>query len=550
MYYYAPINPAGKELSYRDANQYIFPENNSCHYFENEGCFIFTSDHREFWALGGDMKPVHWHCAYKPESLQWVFSGSTGRGPLTLENEVIDSALCYDLGYIEPDEARGVNLYLGVLRESDESTAASKFCELINDTDSKSRLRRSVKYWNDWYAKSKIRMTGDKKIDSYVKRIAIIMKSLIWENGGISCNSGELSQTYFRDSSWAFYGLGMAGFVEDAKKGILCLEGYTYLYGLQNSVLNDEKANAVIKNGFSENMVFSVESKLFSMDDPAILLYTIGKLHRKYPEDVSFYQQVWPLIKHLAALAERDLGKLGTVAQNEGFQDDMIHWRFRRSDNYEKGFKGLECVPWNMLWVTGLDYASTIGRSLGYDEIAEHYEALSNKIRYNIEKYFWNDERKAYAYFYDPDSHVKYGGDRAYEDYTTVAHDTGGHFVYPNHPLTGGLTASIWTDYALDERALLCLKTVREANPELPESVLGMGDESMPSMSTEIIRLTHSMVLAKDPDAEKNFNWLVNNTPLAGMSESYDFPVNYRPVQCWVDGEMLAVFNDWYNINN
>jgi len=556
MYYYAPVNPAGKGLEwsheYKDCEDYFYSylAGNSCYYHDDTGYLTFTSNKQEFWVLGGDRNPQSVYCGDKPAAFEWIFDENRNNAPLkSVENDVIDTALRYDLGEIYPGESCGMSMYLGFFENTDANAAAMELHKLISGANGDERLKRSVQFWNDWYSTGNVPVTGNKDIDSYIKKISILLKSISWKNGGISANPGELAQTYLRDSIWAYYGLAMAGFLDDAKKGILCLEGYTYLYGLQNNVMNDEKANAVIAKGFDENTEFAIDTPLYSMDDPAILIYTIGKIFEKDPDDLHFFRQVWPFIKYSVKIGERDIGKLGTVAQNEGFQDDMIHWRFRRSNSYEKGLPGLECVPWNMFWVTGIAFAAKIGYALGHNQDAEHCENLSNKIRGNIEKHFWNDERNTYAYFYDPGANEKYGGDRTYEDYTTENHSGGGHFVFPNHPLMCALTASFWSDYTdkSNSRAMECLKAVKEAyHLKLPETALGIEDAVFPSMGTEIVRLTHSLVFAGDPDAEKYFMWIVKNTPLAGIPEN--FPSNGRAVRCWENGELIGLFRDWYDI--
>ena len=124
-----------------------------------------------------------------------------------------------------------------------------------------------------------------------------------------------------------------------------------------------------------------------------------------------------------------------------------------------------------------------------------------------------------------------------------VPHSSKGHFVFPKYPLMCGLTASLWSGYAADKRALECLQTVKQAYQDFPLTALGMDDKVFPSMGTEIIRLVHSMALSGDPDTEKYMQWLLKNIPLAGVPEV--FTTNGRAVRSWENGEMLALLRDY-----
>lgn len=562
LYYYAPLNASGRWLPNWQADvatlSHNFREGNRCSYQEETGSLIFSSTYeltaaekqnyennqwvnRWTWVLGSDRMPQAYCCGNKPESMKWILSDRVSPPRKSIAGGVVDAVLYFDCGILEPDQSVQFSIYLGAYRDTDEKSAAQRQAA-VGGAQGADRLNRAVQWWNRWYTSGNPCSTGDAHIDAYAKRILVILKAMAWQNGGISANPGELAGTFTRDGVWAYLGFLDAGFLYEAKQGMLFLEACATVQGLKNSAFQTEQVNAVLASGLDAKAVFP-PTAVYSMDDPAITLYLAGKIFEKDPADLSFHRRVWPFIQYCAALAERDLGRLGTVAQTDGFQDDMIHWRFRRVDKDGRSVRGSECVPWNMFWVTGLSYAARIGEALGFAGQARRYEQLADRIRSNIEKHFWNEERGEYAYFYDPAANAQYA-DRPsqYEAFTAISHVGGGHLVFPKLPLIHGLTVPLWSGYSRDDRALKCLKKAKAVYSALPENLLEMGDPCMPSMATEIVRMAHGLLLAQDPDAAKWMHWLVKNTPLAGLPEN--FPTYFRPVRCWENGEMVTLLMD------
>ena len=562
LYYYAPLNASGRWLpnwqkDVADA-MFDFRDGNRCSYQEETGALAFSSTYeltaaekqsclnnqwvsRWTWVLGSDRMPQAHCCGNKPESMEWILSDRASPLRKSVASGVVDAALYFDCGTLAPNQSVRFSLYLGAYRDTDEKSAAQRQAVLVGTAQGADRLKRAVQGWNRWYAGGNPRSTGDAQVDAYAKRILVMLKAMAWQNGGISGNPGELAVTFTRDGVWAYLGFLDAGFLKEAKQGLLFLEACATTQGLQNCVSQTEQVNAVLTSGLDAKAVFP-PTAVYSMDDPAITLYLAGKLFEKDPADLAFHRRVWPFVQYCAALAERDLGRLGTVAQTDGFQDDMINWRFRRVDKDGRSVRGSECVPWNMFWVVGLSQAAHIGSALGYADQARRYEQLAGRIRGNIEKYFWSEERGEYAYFYDPAAHAQYAdGPSPYETFTSISHVGGGHFVFPKLPLIHGLTVPLWSGYSRDERAMKCLRAAKAAYPALPDNLLEI-DQCMPSMATEIVRMAHGLLLAQDPGAAQWIHWLIKNTPLAGLPEN--LPTNARPVRCWENGEMVTLLMD------
>ena len=107
-------------------------------------------------------------------------------------------------------------------------------------------------------------------------------------------------------------------------------------------------------------------------------------------------------------LAKRDIGSLGAITQNSGFQDDMMNWAFPRGVDPYGSYPGVTCGYWNMVWVSALEHAADMAGELGHSEEKEEYSLLAGQIRRVIENRFWNEELKQYAYFHDPATRESY----------------------------------------------------------------------------------------------------------------------------------------------
>jgi hypothetical protein len=179
----------------------------------------------------------------------------------------------------------------------------------------------------------------------------------------------------------------------------------------------------------------------------------IGEIwHQSSNSDTAFIRQAWPFVKHLVSLGQRDMGAMGTIAQNGGFQDDMLHWAFQRPGS------GVECSLIDMIWVAALQYASQIATALGDAARATQYSALATSIRNNIEGRFWDAGKQEYAYIHVPDSRSL---NRS--DYAQVSDGGAGWYIFPNTRLAMGESMPYWVAYAAAAHARRSLDLAKAA---------------------------------------------------------------------------------------
>jgi hypothetical protein len=230
------------------------------------------------------------------------------------------------------------------------------------------------------------------------------------------------------------------------------------------------------------------------------------------------------------------MGSLGTIAQNDGFQDDMLKWAFWRGDVMLSGEAGIECSYFNMMWVSALETASAIATTLGHTTESTHYASLATGIRSALENTFWNEQKQRYAYFYDPTAQSSYNGNTRFE---AVAGPSGGQFVFPTPGLVHGMTMPYFCHYGDNAHTQASFQAARAIIEPLPEGDLVMNNSR--GMAMEYARYIYAQALLDDPATETNINWLVKNIPLAGMPEFMPWAV--RATFLWSCGEALCAIH-------
>ena len=279
------------------------------------------------------------------------------------------------------------------------------------------------------------------------------------------------------------------------------------------------------------------------------MVFTIGRLWEA-GHNVGFIEDIWPFLEYSADLAQQDMSPIGAVAQNAGFQDDMVSWAFPRGRDPYGSFPGLTCSYWNMVWTRALELASGIANELGHPGAAENWSRLAGDIRHVIESQFWNGDLRRYAYFHDPEAATCYYGDLRF---TAVSDGEIGQFVFPDPPLANGASLLHWCGYSDGPRATRCYELVRDRLLPLPDDlIIGPPFQSTlcdtssqyhgADQSVSYARLLYAACEVGDTaTAETLVDWLAKHIPLAGVPEV--FPTGVRAVQLWPCGEMLIAFH-------
>ncbi len=521
---FAPINPSGREMSPWVTNWKQFGATNRCQYDAGGDCLLFTTTNSSWWVVGADRTSSGHHCAAYPgvatDIADGALSGGASVGPA-----VVEGALSYDSPVLAQNESYTVTSFVTYVGSGTSAQAVQQLTNSYKSTTGDALRTATLAWWQSWLAQGTANSIADPVLRTLVRRLLMVVKACIWDIGGISAVPGELCMFYTRDAMPPARALALYGYPDEAKRMLLALEAYMTFSGNMNFQSYNATVSTLISTGFSGTTSFTNITS-FSMDDPALIAFTIGEIWRIGGRtDTQFITQTWPFIKHLVAMGERDMGSQGVIAQNGGFQDDMLHWAFLRPGS------GISCSYFNMLWVSALELAAEMGTTLGHTTEAAHYTSLAASIRTNIESTFWSESMQRYAYIHVPDNR-----DLARTDFTAVSDGQGGRYIYPNSALAHGASYAHWCGYADDARARASLAKAKASVGTLPAGDLIFANYS--SMTARLTRTLYGEAVAGDAAMEDLKDWIVRTAPLAGMPENY--PTNNRAVQLWMCGETLV----------
>lgn len=523
--HFAPINPSGRSVGPWNPNWLNIDAVNSCAYNAAGDCLLFTDDNSNWWTVGSDQQSSGHQCGVYPAVAADIddgaLSGAASAGPA-----LVEGALSYDSPSLAQNETYTVSVFVGHASGTTQSVAQS-FADSHSSSTASDLRAAAVTFWHDWLASGTSGAIGDAAVRTLVRRLLMTLKASMWDNGGISAVPAELSTFYTRDAMPPARALALYGHRAEAKTMLLALEAYLTTSSNMNFQSYNAGITSVIDAGFSESTTFRDISS-FSMDDPALIVYTIGEIWRvDGSTDDQFAAQAWPFVKHLIGLGERDMGPIGVIAQNGGFQDDMLHWAFNRDG------AGIECSYFNMLWVRALEGAAEMGTALGHTADAASYTALASSIRTAVEDNFWNESLQRYAYIRVPDSR------EVGSNCTEVPDGRGGRYIFPTGSLAHGASYAHWCGYADDTRTQASLAAARDGVLPLPD-----GDLVLASFSSMTARLTRTLYgLARTDDAALGTlkDWFVKNAYIGGIPEGY--VTGNRAIQTWMCGETLVALH-------
>jgi GH15 family glucan-1,4-alpha-glucosidase len=553
LFHYAPINAIGRKLYtwVKDRDYKATKPVNCCNYDAGHDILFFHAGPADngAWIMGADTPSSGHQCSLSPETGLSISSGglngSDQAGP-----GVVDAAMSFDSPVLQAGQSFSVTVYLASVSPWQTDQAPERFRKVLNANPGNMLMERTTRSWNDWLKSGCIPKSGNTGLDSLVERLLVVLKACSWDTGGLPCDQGELTGFYFRDSLRPAHASVLYGFHEEAKRIILSLEAYAAKYGFNNSNPYDPSIKEVVEAGFNENTIFQ-DRKEFSVDDPALLVFTVGKIW-EITHDRNFILQAWPFVRYAVGLARRDIGPLGAITQNSGFQDDMLNWAFPRGVDPYGSYPGVTCSYWNMVWVSALEHAAGIADELGRSEEKEELLRLAGQIRGVIENRFWNEELKQYAYFHDPRTRESYF---ERQSFTSVPDSSGGQFVFPDPPLPNGLTLLHWVGFARNRRSKLSYELARDRLFPLPEEPVASGvwNQSLcdrshenhgASQSISYARLLNAAIKEGDLEtAEILVEWLIRNVPLGGVPEM--LPTGVRAVQFWPCGEVLIALHNY-----
>jgi hypothetical protein len=524
LFHFAPINPSGRDMSPWVTGWQNFQATNSCSYDAGGDCVLYTANNSDWWVMGADRASSGHQCgAYQTvvsDIADGALGGSTSAGPA-----VVEAALSFDMGTLNQGDSATVAVYVLPISGATAQQAVSRYTSACKGANTAAGLRTTtLSFWRTWLAAGRSAGVADAGARTLVRRLLTVLKACTWDIGGISAVPGELAPFYTRDAMGPARALMLWGYPSEAKRILLALEAYLTTSGTLNFQSYDPAISQRITQGFTDATTFS-DITQFSADDPALIVYTIGEIwHLSGNTDTAFVRQAWPFVKHLVSLGQRDMGAMGTIGQNSGFQDDMLHWAFQRPGS------GVECSFINMIWVAALQYAANIGTALGDGTRATQYTTLAASIRSNIENRFWSASRQEYAYIHVPDSR-----DLGRTDFTAVDDGSGGRYIFPDTRLAMGESMPYWVAYAADAHARHSLDLAKAAIS------LPAGDLVRANYGTATQNLTttfYAEAAARDTSLAGTEAWFVKNIPLAGAPES--MMTGNRSVQVWMTGETLV----------
>lgn len=515
---------------------YVPMMTSSCTYDAASDCLLFTNNQSQWWVMGSDSPSSGHQCGTKPGARADVGDGVLSNAGSSSGSEV-DGVLSYDSPVMAPGETFSVTIYFGWKGPHSGPAAAQAFTTDAMSSTGPALMATTLGFWRDWFATGNIPQTDNPKLTVLIRRLLMVIKASIWDNGGLS-TCPAYQKFYTRNCSPIARSLAVFGFMKEAKEIILAKQAYAMIGGLRNFDLYNPAVRDIIDAGFSSSTTFRDKTE-FSVDDPALMLFTIGEIWR-LSEDQHFAEQTWPFVKYLIGLGERDMGSLGTIAQNNGFQDDMLKWAFWRGDEMLNGEAGIECSYWNMMWVAALETAADVANSLGHTSESAHYTSLASGIRNALETTFWNEQKQRYPYFYDPTPQSSYNGNTRFEG---VAGPSGGEFVFPTPGLVHGLTMPYFCHYADNAHTQASFQAAKAILEPLPEGDLIMANSR--GMAMVYARFIYAQAVLDDPTIETNINWLVKNIPLAGMPEFMPWAV--RATFLWSCGESLCAIHAYLN---
>ncbi|MBD3241407.1 MAG: hypothetical protein GF331_12535 [Chitinivibrionales bacterium] len=523
--HFAPINPSGRSVAPWAAGWRQIDAVNSCAYNAAGDCLLFTDDNSSWWVMGADQPSTGHQCGVYQSVVQDIADGTLG-GASSAGPAVVEGALSYDSPSLGQNETYTVSAFVTQAAGSAQ-TAAQTFSNTHGGSTAADLRASTVTFWHNWLASGSSGSIGDPDVRALVRRLLVVLKASMWDNGGISAVPAELSPFYTRDAMPPARALALFGHIEEAKRMLLALEAYLTRSHNMNFQAYDASISGVIDAGFSESTTFS-NITAFSMDDPALIVHAIGDVWRiDGRSDNQFAAQTWPFVKHLISMGERDMGPIGVIAQNNGFQDDMLHWAFNREG------AGIECSYFNMLWVSALELAAEMGTALGHTTEAADYAALASSIRTAIEENFWNEDLQRYAYIRVPDGRTVNGG------HTEVPDGRGGRYIFPTSALAHGASYPHWCGYADDARTRASLAAARDNILPLPDGDLVMA--SFSPMTAKLTRTFYGLARTDDPALGSTKDWFLSKAPLGGMPEV--FPTGNRAIQTWMCGETLIALH-------
>jgi hypothetical protein len=530
LFYYAPLNAGGKQYFRWVPESLKFKDLNNVEYLPDEKCLFFNDDQNNIWLMGSDIKPSGFQCDILPGALKNINRGKLDN-KIKTDNSVVDAALSFESGILSPKDSFSVTIYLRKMNGLSRNKAISEFSTKYVKESGYLLKEKTIKFWKDWLESGKIPKTSNPRLDDLIKRILVSLKACSWDIGGLPCDIAELPSMFFRDAPRPAYGFELFGFHKDATAIMRSLQAYSTKYGMRNSVPYEPEIKKIIDAGFNDQTVFK-DVRYFSCDDPSVLIYFTGEIFRN-SRDTTFLKEQWPFIKYLVGLSKRDIGPQGFLVQNAGFQDDMMQWAFKRGD---KGEKGIVCSYTNMMFVGALETASELAAILDHKKESEEYSYLASSVRKAIEKYFWNEELKQYAYFYDPTAVEQYGPSGKF---TGVKDVTGGQFVFPEDPIVHGLTMIQWFNYSKDMRAESSFQLAKKSIEPLTVKPERFG--------TYYMTYLYAKAKLKDLNGlDESFKWLIDNTPLPGVPE--EMPTGNRAVQMWPNGEALIAIYEYLKL--
>jgi hypothetical protein len=524
LFQYAPVNPSGRKStgSYVKDWYAIKPVNYS-YYDKNEDCLLFSDGGQKWWMVGSDQPSVAHDCNAYPLTRERI-NGNDLAQKINSTQGIVDAALCYGNVSLASGEVYSVDFFIGYANDTDYQGALTTYKKNTKNLPAQSRLDSTLLFWKNWHAKGKIPVTPNKKLNACIKSHLMLIKVQEFWTGGFPSDAFELPAYFFRDTARPALALAQFGYAEEAKNNMLVLAAIMSRKGYCNWYRGvDQWIKDITIAGLPADTVFP-DTTHYSADDPALMLTFIGKIYQQ-TGDKDFIKKIWPVIPYTVAIARRDLGKKGTVAQVYGMQDDMIHWSKKRPLVAKQGDKGVECSYWNMFWVAGLEHVAKIAADLGHEEQAKDYRIFANQLRENLEKHFWDEAKGCYAYYYDPtedklvfmDASARQRGSGS-----PVAIQSG--YLQPTHP------------HAIDEWNFM--KAIFEKSLPLKDPTIAKYSQTGHSTSRYLYAKVHS----KEENVHEYLNWYLNVLPFAGIMES--FPYNNR-IQVWARGELLMAFHEY-----
>jgi len=550
LYHYCPLNPSGRYLrTYSRKRDYRHIESdNRCKADGERGRLIFSCENPRgaSWLVGSTRAPSGVMCGEFPQVYEAVRSGAVSAAVESAG--VVDGALYFDFPEVAPGAGETVDILTACRRGETVEEAEARFAQLLGEFDADRALERTRQFWSGWAGESAV--PGGKRgaVEETVRRLLSVIKACTWDIGGMPCDQGELTDFYFRDSLRPAAALSLFGHHDEAEGVLLALQAYASKYGYNNCNDYEEWVGEAVRAG-CEGVSGFKDTKEFSVDDPALVVYTAGRMWQTSGRD-EFVRRIWPLVEYSVNLGLRDMAPIGAIAQNAGFQDDMMNWAFPRGEDPYGSAPGLTCSYWNMVWARALELASQMAGHLGKADLAREWREEAAGIRRVVDTEFWNEDLGRYAYFHDPVERAAYFEDTRF---TAVGDGRAGQFVFPQPPIANGATMLHWCGYTTGERAERTYESVRERLFPLPDELVVNGpfDSTLcytshryhgADQSISYARLLYAACEVGDVEAADALaEWLVRHTPLAGVPEV--LPTGVRAVQLWPCGEVLIALH-------